>query len=64
MPSTTAPIENQSHSEVEQAALNNQSQGVGLLPGKLVPKPQINSQQVLGLVAAKEARIGESIRAR
>lgn len=43
IPSTTAPTENQSHSEVEQAALNNQCQGLGLPPGKPVSKPQINS---------------------
>jgi len=50
-------------SAVEQAAVSNQLPSLRLLLDKVVPKPQINSQQVLALMAAKETRIGESIHA-
>jgi hypothetical protein len=44
-----------------QAALNNRSQNLEPPPGKIVPRPQINSQQVLHLLTVKETRIGELI---
>src|SRR4028119_734147 len=63
IPSTIAPTENHPHSTPEQAALNNRSPNLKQPPDKLHPKPQINSQQVLHLLTAKEARNEESIHA-
>jgi len=57
----TAQKESHSHSAVGRAVRNNRLPNLEPPPGKPVPKSQLNSQQVLHLVAAKETRIGESV---